>query len=163
MTDKPTPSRLEAKKIYLKDASFESPGTPHVFANLQAQPDIAIDIELSHARLEEKRDFHEIVLKITVTAKHKEKDDIVFLTEVQQAGVFLIQHPEQEKMDIMKEVACPHILLPFAREEISSLVSKGGFQQLLISPVNFEMLYLQKKRKKEATDAAKTPESTESN
>ncbi len=69
---------------------------------------------------------------------------MAFLVEVAQAGVFLLQHAEEEKMNIMKEVACPHILLPFAREEINSLVTKGGFQPLLISPINFEALYMRK-------------------
>ena len=53
------------------------------------------------------------------------------------------------------EVACPNMLLPFAREAISDLVGKGGFPQLLISPVNFEALYQRKQQElaqKEAAD-----------
>jgi preprotein translocase subunit SecB len=38
---------------------------------------------------------------------------------------------------------CPNLLFPFAREEIASLVQKGGFPQLLLDPVNFDALYAQ--------------------
>ena len=38
---------------------------------------------------------------------------------------------------------CPNILFPYAREAISDLVSKGGFPQLLLAPVNFDALYAQ--------------------
>ncbi|MGH8526181.1 MAG: protein-export chaperone SecB, partial [Gammaproteobacteria bacterium] len=36
---------------------------------------------------------------------------------------------------------CPNILFPFAREAVADLVSRGGFPQLLLAPINFEALY----------------------
>jgi preprotein translocase subunit SecB len=47
------------------------------------------------------------------------------------------------------EIACPNVLLPFAREAVNDLVGKGGFPQLLLSPVNFEALYHQKQSRKQ--------------
>ncbi|MBP8284502.1 MAG: protein-export chaperone SecB, partial [Chromatiaceae bacterium] len=41
---------------------------------------------------------------------------------------------------------CPNLLFPYAREAISDLVSKGSFPQLLLQPVNFEVLYTQRQR-----------------
>jgi len=38
---------------------------------------------------------------------------------------------------------CPNILFPYAREVVSDLVTKGGFPQLLLAPVNFDALYQQ--------------------
>ena len=48
---------------------------------------------------------------------------------------------------------CPETLFPFAREALAELISKGGFPQLLLSPVNFNALYNQ--RLAEAGDAGK--------
>jgi preprotein translocase subunit SecB len=42
------------------------------------------------------------------------------------------------------EISCGYVLLPFVREAINDLVGKGGFPQLLINPINFEMVYEQK-------------------
>ena len=146
MADNPATSNLEVKKIYTKDISFESPGAPLVFTQLTSPPTIDLQVGLDNTLLDEGTHLHEITLKITVTAKSEE--NTVFLVEVEQAGVFLLQHDDPEKMHIMKEVACPHILLPFAREEINNLVSKGGFQALLIAPINFEALYMHKHKQK---------------
>jgi preprotein translocase subunit SecB len=38
------------------------------------------------------------------------------------------------------------VLFPYVREAIASLVSKGGFPQLLLAPVNFDAMYAQHKQ-----------------
>ena len=54
---------------------------------------------------------------------------------------------------------CPNILFPYAREAISDLVTRGGFQPLLLAPVNFDALYAQHMEQQETaeTDAGETP------
>ena len=37
------------------------------------------------------------------------------------------------------------MLFPFLRETVAGLISKGGFPQFLLGPVNFDAMYLQKK------------------
>jgi preprotein translocase subunit SecB len=60
-----------------------------------------------------------------------------------------------QELPLALEVACPNALLPFAREAVSDFVAKGGFPQLLINPVNFEALYLQKQQ--QIGEQASTP------
>ena len=74
-----------------------------------------------------------------------------------QAGVFQIAGLAPEELPLALEIACPNILLPFAREAISDLVGKAGFPQLLISPINFETLFQQKQAQIQAAaeEAAK--------
>jgi preprotein translocase subunit SecB len=55
--------------------------------------------------------------------------------------------------EMMLEAACPNVLFPFMRETIAGLISKGGFPQFLMGPVNFDAMYLQKKE--QAAQAAK--------
>jgi preprotein translocase subunit SecB len=50
------------------------------------------------------------------------------------------------------------VLFPFAREAVSELVSKGGFPQLLLAPVNFNALYAQQIQQQQA---AQTEESAQ--
>ena len=38
---------------------------------------------------------------------------------------------------------CPNTLYPFAREAIAELVTKGGFSQLLLQPLNFDAIFAQ--------------------
>jgi len=82
-----------------------------------------------------------VVLDITVTAKQEDKT--AFLAEIKQAGIFTIAGFTDENMGGMVGAFCPETLFPFAREAITELVSKGGFPQLLLAPVNFNALYAQ--------------------
>ncbi len=137
--------RLEPRKIYLKDVSFESPLAPNVFLSEEEAPQLDIQLTLQHKHLENMENYYEVVLNVTITAARKEAT--LFLAELQQAGVFEISNVKESDLLAVLEIACPNILLPFAREEIASLVGKGGFPQLLLNPVNFEVLYAQKREK----------------
>ena len=137
-------AKFGIRKIYLKDVSFESPQAPHIFVQPDVTPQIDVQIGIGHSVLDKDTGFYEVVLTITATAKTS--DQTAFLIEVQQAGVFEIMGISDQELPLALEVACPNALLPFAREALSDFVAKGGFPQLLINPVNFEALYLEKQR-----------------
>lgn len=131
---------FKIQRIYLKDCSYESPQTPKVFtANTNWQPSVSLHLNTETAKQE--NDLFESVLTVTVTVKLA--DEVAYLIEVKQAGLFHIQGFPDERMAPMLGSFCPNILFPFAREEIASLVQKGGFPQLLLDPVNFDALYAQ--------------------
>ena len=132
---------IEIKYIYVKDASFESPHTPQIL-ELQWSPNIDIKLHSLNTKMEEDDDLYESILHVTVTAKHEETT--IFMAEIEQAGVFQISELSGEELDKILQVECPNILFPYAREAISNLVSKGGFPQLLMAPINFESIYIQK-------------------
>jgi preprotein translocase subunit SecB len=83
----------------------------------------------------------EVTLTVTVTTKVGEQT--AYLVEVQQGGIFHVNNFPEEQMGHMMGAYCPNILFPYAREVVSDLVSKGGFPQLLLTPVNFDGLYAQ--------------------
>jgi len=134
--------QFEIRKLYLKDASLESPQSPEVFIQMNTSPEINIDLDIEQRELQEETYF-EVVLKVSAQAKHEDKT--VFLCEVQQAGVFVISGVPEGELDLALNIACPNVLMPFAREAISDLVTKAGFPQLLLSPINFEALFEKKK------------------
>jgi len=127
------------QKIYLKDVSFESPNSPQAFTDGDWKPQINVQINSSNRVI--AQDTYEVVLDITVTAKQKE--NTAFLVEVKQAGVFTIAGFQQENLGGMVGAFCPETLFPFAREAVAELISKGGFPQLYLAPVNFNALYAQ--------------------
>ena len=57
--------QMRIEKVYLKDASFESPKSPEVFTR-QWQPNLSVDINTRATPLADDR--HEVVLTITVRA-----------------------------------------------------------------------------------------------
>lgn len=135
------------QKIYTKDVSFESPNSPTIFGDGEWVPEVNVQLNSSHQSIGENA--YEVVLSITVTAKQNDKT--AFLVEVKQAGVFTISGFSEENMGGMLGAYCPETLFPFAREAISDFVNKGGFPQLLITPVNFNALYTQHMQQQQAS------------
>ncbi len=127
--------QLALQALYMKDCSFEAPSGPRVEGNWN--PQINLDLQTGVTSL--GNDLHEILLTVTVSAKQSDKT--VFLVEVKQAGVFLIQNLQNEDARRAIGTICPNVLFPYARASVSMLVTSGGFPQLLLPPVNFEALY----------------------
>ena len=123
--------------IYTKDVSFEAPNAPHVFQK-DWQPEVKLDLDTASTQLAD--DVYEVVLRVTVTASLGE--ETAFLCEVQQGGIFSIGGIEGNQMAHCLGAYCPNILFPYARECITSLVSRGTFPQLNLAPVNFDALFM---------------------
>lgn len=127
------------EKVYLKDASLEIPNAPQIFLEPES-PQIEVSIHNQAAALE--AGLYEVVLTVTITAKIKDKT--VFLVETAQAGIFQIQNVPQQDIDPVLGIACPSILLPYAREAVSSMVQRAGFPPVVLQHMNFETLYQQR-------------------
>ena len=138
-TQEDNQQEFSIQKIYCKDVSFETPNSPQIFAE-NVQPEIKIDLNTSVNVLTDKQ-IYEVVLRITVTAMTGETT--AFLAEVHQAGIFNVSGFDKPNLDGMLGSYCPNILFPYAREAISDLVTKGGFAQLILQPVNFDAMYAQ--------------------
>jgi len=133
-----TQEKFAIQKIYTKDISLETPNSPQIFKEVW-KPNIEFEMSTQTNTLSEN--VYENVLRLTVTAKIEDKT--AFLIEVHQAGIFTLMNFTNARLDYMFNGFCPNILFPYARENISTLVSRGGFQQLVLSPVNFDAVYAQ--------------------
>lgn len=140
------------QKIYVKDISFETPNSPAVFTE-KWEPSVNIELNSNGKPL--SQDVHEVVLGITITAKVGEK--VAYLCEVHQAGIFTVKGFGEQELGPMLGSYCPNVLFPYAREAISDLVTKGGFPQLLLAPVNFDAIYMDHVKKQQAQAAENPP------
>jgi preprotein translocase subunit SecB len=73
-----------------------------------------------------------------------------YLIEIQQAGIFTIKGFSDEQLGHILGAFCPNTLFPFAREALASLINKGGFPAVLLNPINFDALYLQRLQTQQA-------------
>jgi len=140
--------QLSIQKIYVKDLSFEAPNTPGVFTE-QLNP--SVDIHFSNETSELGENQYEVVLQVTVTVKQDERS--IYLVEAKQAGIFTISGFPAEHLPAILATACPNILFPYVREVVSDIVVKGGFPQILLAPVNFDMLYAQELQRRQDQQA----------
>jgi preprotein translocase subunit SecB len=130
--------QLLLQKIYVKDLSFESPKAPMIFTT-NVQPQTQVNIR--SGSMDVAPNTQEVTLTLTIEAK--DKDTTLFLAEVAQSGIFFMQGYTPEEKAVLLGSFCPATLYPFAREAIADLVTRGGFPQLLLQPINFDSLYQQ--------------------
>ena len=146
--------QLVLQKVYIKDLSFESPLAPEIFRGGNVAPQTQLNIK-SGAK-EVATETQEITLTLTVDAK--DDDQTLFLVELEQAGVILMQGYTDEERQMLIGSYCPGALYPFAREAISDIVTRGGFPQLLLQPINFDSLYAQAvQERRQGTDGEGAP------
>lgn len=139
------------QRLYVKDMSYETPNAPAVFQQ-KWEPELNLDLNISHTELE--KGVYEVVLSITVTVTNQKAT--AFLIEVKQAGIFTIEGAPAEQKNHLLESFCPNILFPYARELITSQVIRGSFPQLVLAPINFDALYMQKMQEKQSSESTET-------
>ncbi len=139
------------QRLYVKDVSFEAPNTPAVFKE-EWKPEINLEINSKAEKLEDN--LHEVVLRLTATAKKAEK--VLFVVEVKQAGIFLTKDFSEKDLQQVLGALCPNILFPYARELITRLVTDGGFPALYLAPINFDAIYAQQLAQQTAQPASTT-------
>ncbi|MFK3797261.1 MULTISPECIES: protein-export chaperone SecB [unclassified Pseudomonas] len=142
--------QFSLQRIYVRDLSFEAPKSPAIFRQ-EWTPSVSLDLNTRQKQLE--GDFYEVVLTLSVEVKNG--DEIAFIAEVQQAGIFLIKGLDAASMSHTLGAFCPNLLFPYARETIDSLVVRGSFPALMLAPVNFDALYAQELQRMQ--EAGETP------
>ena len=142
--------QFSLQRIYVRDLSFEAPKSPAIFRQ-EWTPSVSLDLNTRQKQLE--GDFYEVVLTLSVTVNNG--DEVAFIVEVQQAGIFLIKGLDDASMSHTLGAFCPNILFPYAREAIDNLVTRGSFPALMLAPVNFDALYAQELQRMQ--EAGETP------
>jgi preprotein translocase subunit SecB len=141
------------QRIYLKDASLEIPNAPQIFLETEA-PTVEIQLDVSNVSV---IDFiHEVTVMVTITTRVK--DQVAFLAEAKQGGIFEIRDVPAEQMEPLLGIVCPNIIFPYLRSNIADLITRTGFPPIHLAEINFEAFYNQ--RKQAQIDAAAQAQGT---
>ena len=124
---------------YVKDLSFENPAAPAVF-QWQGQPQIDVQFNIGSQKVGE--DVFEVALRIEVTAKAGE--GTAFKCDLLYAGLFAIRNLPDDQLQAFLLAEAPRILFPFARRIVADQVRDGGFPPLMLDPIDFGALYMQR-------------------
>ncbi|CUW37897.1 Protein-export protein SecB [Magnetospirillum sp. XM-1] len=154
MTDAQTPSedlpQLQVNMQYIKDLSFEIPGAPHSFIEMQGKnPEIPIHVDVNVANV--GANAYEVVLHLKVEALLEGK--ALFILELAYAGVFTLNLPEDQIHPVLL-IECPRLLFPFARNIVADMTRDGGLPPLLLQPLDFVQLYRARVEEMNAQQAA---------
>lgn len=130
-------------RLYVKDISFESPRAPEIF-RAAWRPEIKLDVAIHTRRAQEN--LFEVTLSLTIEAK--EGEEVGFIVEVEQAGLFEVRGAQATDLDRILQVFCAGTLFPYARQVVDQQLLQGGFPPLMLAPINFEALFQQQQAQK---------------
>jgi preprotein translocase subunit SecB len=125
---------------YVKDFSFENPHAPRSIAPSTQQPSINIQINVDATPIGDT-DF-EVTLRLE--GKAESAGMLLYSFELVFSGVFRVMNVPADSLQPFVLIECPRLLFPFAREIIATAVRNGGFQPLLLNPIDFVELYRQR-------------------
>ena len=124
---------------YIRDMSFENIlAQKGVTGN--AQPAIQVQVNLD-ARQRNADNHFEVITKLNITSKTKEKGEPLFVLELEYGGVFEISGVPEEQMHPYLLIECPRMTFPFVRRIVSDVTRDGGFPPLNLETIDFLALY----------------------
>lgn len=127
------------QRVYLKDLSLELPNSPQIFLETDT-PEVDISLNLGAERLAET--VFEVVVTVTVTTKIK--DQVLYLVEGKQAGIFEIANVPLEQLDPLLGIVCPNMIYPYLRSNIADAITRSSLPALHLAEVNFQAMYEQR-------------------
>ncbi len=136
-----TPPHISVNAQYITDLSFENPGAPGSLVNTSSQPQIDLALDLNIQKMTDDGYFE---VEIIINAKATNDSKTLFIVDLRYAGVFHLVNVPEEQVQMLLAVHCPAIIFPFARKIIADSTQDGGFQPLMIDPIDFGVLYSKK-------------------
>ncbi|MDR0630573.1 MAG: protein-export chaperone SecB [Holosporales bacterium] len=130
---------------YIKDLSFENPNFLIKYTDNKKQPEIAINVETKTIKLHENN--YEVY--INVNAKSSLDTTVIFMLELSYAGIVSV-NPDltADILEPILMVHCPFLMYPFVREIVLNVTRNGGYQPLMLEPIDFASLYIDKRNAK---------------
>jgi preprotein translocase subunit SecB len=138
---------------FVKDLSFEVPGAPDIYTTLRSPPQVQLNLDVQARAIQEGGNVYEVTLVIRaeategqVAAGNGAADPSgagrpVFIVELSYSGVFTLNNLPPDTIEPVLLVECPRLLFPFARNVLADVTREGGFQPVLLQPIDFVSLW----------------------
>jgi preprotein translocase subunit SecB len=124
---------------FIRDMSFENI-MAQKGAGADVQPDVQVQVNLD-AKKRSAENTYESAIKLNVTSKAKDGDDVLFLLEIDYVGVFHIENVPDDQIHPFLLIECPRMIFPFLRRVVSDVTRDGGFPPLNLENIDFVSLY----------------------
>jgi len=136
---------FQIQRVYLKDLSLEQPNSPAILTSTE-QP--SVDIQLAVGMEQVADGMVEVTVTATVTTKIE--DNVVFLVEAKQAGIFEVRNLPEDQMGPVIGIACPQIIYPYLRGNVADVIQRAGFPPVHLAEINFQAMYEQQQQQQVA-------------
>ena len=127
---------------YTKDLSFENPNVERLIEGPLKEPRMEVEVNVNARRMRD--DLFETLVELN--AKASSEDRAIYQLEVVYGGMFQVKNLPAEAKEAFLLVHCPSILFPFLRRIVADVTRDGGFEPLMLDPIDFGQLYLQRRQ-----------------
>jgi preprotein translocase subunit SecB len=136
------PPQVRVVGQYIKDLSFENPNVRRLLDGPGEQPTLRVEVNVNANKLTDKVFESAIAFK----AQANSKAGVIYDLELAYAGMFEVQNLPEQALEPFLLINCPALLFPFLRRLVADLTREGGFPPLLLDPIDFAALFMQKKQ-----------------
>ncbi|KPQ06919.1 MAG: preprotein translocase subunit SecB [Rhodobacteraceae bacterium HLUCCA12] len=134
--------KVQVLAQYIRDLSFENGLAQRGLQMPSGQPDIQVQVSLDARKRDTEHQF-DVITKFRIESKSKDDGQVLFIVEMEYAGLFHVEGVPQDQLHPFLLIECPRILFPFARRIISDITRDGGFPALNLDMIDFMALYRQ--------------------
>ena len=137
---------------FIRDLSFEN-----VMAQAGAQPDMQPDVSVQvnlDAKKRQTENQYEVITKLKIESKDKNSETVLFVLELEYAGIFNITGVPEDQLHPFLLIECPRMLFPFLRRIVSDVTRDGGFPPLNLDNIDFVAIYRSELARRQAEAAA---------
>ena len=125
---------------FMKDLSFENPYGEKIFRNDDFKPDIKIKVDVTAQNLE-GRDFE---VSLHLSAESHSNETLTYMVELVYSAIVRVGDIPPEHLQPLLLIEIPRQTFPFARNILADAVREGGYEMVMLAPIDFGHLYQQK-------------------
>jgi preprotein translocase subunit SecB len=128
---------------YIRDLSFENPNAPESLRGGET-PQMDINIGMDARKLPDDApvNLYEVVLNLRAIAIRENTP--VFIAELQYAALVTLNGIPEDTHHPVLLIEIPRLIFPYARQILSDLTMHGGYPPLMLNPVDFQALYVER-------------------
>lgn len=126
---------------FIKDLSFENPSVGKDLLKPGETPNIQVEVNVNAQRV--AANTYESA--ITMKAACQGSGGVLYDLEIVYGAIFLVENMPEQALEPFLLVNCPALTFPFLRRLVADITREGGFPPLLLDPLDFAALYLQRR------------------
>ena len=127
---------------YIKDLSFENPNVRKLIDGPGEKPQLRVEVNVNANKVTDK--MFESAIQFKAEATEQGGRDL--RSGARYAGLFEIENMPEQALEPFLLINCPSLLFPFLRRLVADLTREGGFPPLLLDPIDFAALFMQRQQ-----------------
>ena len=136
------PAQVRVMGQFIKDLSFENPSVGRIPIEPNEQPNIRIEVNVNAQNVGPNMFESVIELKANCSAKA----GMLYDLEIQYGALLQLENVPEESLEPFLLINCPALTFPFVRRLVADITREGGFPPLLLDPIDFGNLYVQRRQ-----------------